>query len=147
MNPVIARFSLLRIVVLVVSVTLMLLGVSIPSSFGADDGRVFELRVYTAHEGKLDDLHSRFRETTNPLFVKHGIALIGYWTPTDGERSGNTLIYVVGHQSREAAKAAWEAFREDPEWKAGYAASIENGKLVSKVESTYMKATDYSPVQ
>ena len=146
MNPVIPRFPLLRGVFFVMPAVLMLLGISIPSSFGADDGRVFELRVYTAHEGKLDDLHSRFRDTTNPLFVKHGIALIGYWTPTD-ERSGNTLVYIVGHQSREAAKASWEAFREDPEWKAGYAASIEKGKLVSKVESTYMKATDYSPVQ
>ena len=147
MNPVIPRFPLLRGVFFVMPAVLMLLGISIPSSFGADDRRVFEPRVYTAHEEKLDDLHSRFREKTNPLFVKHGMTLIGYWTPSDGERSGNTLIYVLGHQSREAAKASWEAFREDPEWKAGYAASIEKGKLVSKVESTYMKATDYSPVQ
>ncbi len=147
MNPAVSRFPRLRIVFLVMPAALMLLGISIPSSFGADDGRVFELRVYTAHDGKLDDLHSRFREKTNPLFVKHGMTLIGYWTPTDAERSGNTLIYVLGHQSREAAKASWQAFREDPEWKAAYAASIENGKLVTKVESTYMKAADYSPVQ
>ena len=147
MNPAVSRFPRLRIVFLVMPAALMLLGISIPSSFGADDGRVFELRVYTAHDGKLDDLHSRFREKTNPLFVKHGMTLMGYWTPTDAERSGNTVIYVLGHQSREAAKASWQAFKEDPEWKAAYAASIENGKLVTKVESTFMKATDYSPVQ
>ena len=147
MNPVIPCFPLLRGVFFVMPAVLMLLGMSIPSSFGADDGRVFELRVYRAHEGKLDDLHSRFREKTNPLFVKHGMTLIGYWTPADGERTGNTLVYVLGHQSREAAKASWKGFKEDPEWKAAYAASIENGKLVSKVESTFMKATDYSPVQ
>ncbi len=147
MNPILSRFPRLRLVFRGLPAVLMLLGLAIPSSFGADNGRVFELRVYTAQEGKLDDLHRRFREKTNSLFVKHGISLIAYWTPTDGERSGNTLIYVVGHPSREAAKANWKAFGEDPEWKAAYAASIERGKLVSKVESTFMKATDYSPVQ
>ena len=147
MDRTASRFPQLRILCPIMPVVLMLLGVSIPSSFGAEAGRVFELRVYTAQEGKLDDLHRRFREKTNPLFVKHGISLIAYWTPTDGERSGNTLIYVVGHPSREAAKANWKAFGEDPEWKAAYAASIEHGKLVSKVESTFMKATDYSPLQ
>ncbi len=95
MNPIFPRFPLLRGVFLVMPAVLVLLGISTPLSFGADDGRVFELRVYTAREGKLDDLHRRFRENTNPLFVKHGMTLIGYWTATDGEQSGNTLIYVL----------------------------------------------------
>lgn len=147
MNLLTSRLFPLRMVFLVVSLALVVLIMLIPASFGEDGGRVFELRVYTAHKGKLNDLHRRFRETTNPLFVKHGIALVGYWTPIDEEQGGNTLIYVLRHQSREKAKISWRAFREDPEWKSAYAASIENGRLVSKSESTYMQATDYSPAQ
>src|SRR3954453_20164016 len=81
--------------------------------------RVFELRTYTAAEGKLDALNARFRDHTNKLFVKHGMELVGYWTPTDEAKgSKNTLIYVLAHASKEAADKSWKAFRDDPEWKA-----------------------------
>jgi hypothetical protein len=108
---------------------------------------VFELRKYTTNEGKLDDLHKRFRDHTNKLFVKHGMELVGYWTPMDEPDSENTLIYVLSHESREAAKASWDGFRNDPDWKAAFAKSRENGPIVKKVESTFMNPTDYSPIQ
>src|SRR5207344_1554606 len=34
----------------------------------AAKGRVFEIRTYTANEGKLDALHARFRNHTTKLF-------------------------------------------------------------------------------
>lgn len=34
---------------------------------------VYELRIYYAFEGKLDDLLQRFRNHTTKLFEKHGI--------------------------------------------------------------------------
>ena len=40
---------------------------------------VFELRVYHAYDGKLDDLLTRFRDHTTKLFEKHGIKNIAYW--------------------------------------------------------------------
>ena len=109
--------------------------------------RVFELRTYTAVEGKLDALHARFRDHTNKIFAKHGMEMIGYWTPTDGEKAKNTLIYVLAFPSREAATQSWKEFRDDPEWKAAAAESEKNGKLVAKVESVFMKATDYSAMK
>src|SRR5437879_13573699 len=69
--------------------------------------RIFELRTYTAAEGKLDALNARFRDHTNKLFVKHGMELVGYWTPTDGEKAKNTLIYILAHASRDAAAKSW----------------------------------------
>jgi len=111
------------------------------------DGRVFEMRTYITHPGKLDALHKRFREHTNALFVKHGISLIAYWTPTDGEAADNTLIYIVAYPSREAREKSWKAFLNDPDWKAAYKASHEDGPLVKKVISQFLKATDYSPIQ
>jgi hypothetical protein len=110
-------------------------------------GRVFEIRTYTTEEGKLDALHARFRNHTTTLFKKHGLTNIGYWTPADEPLSRNTLIYILAHPSRESAKKNWEEFRNDPEWKKVREESEAKGKIVSKVESVFMEATDYSPLK
>ncbi|MGH9897661.1 MAG: NIPSNAP family protein [Pyrinomonadaceae bacterium] len=110
-------------------------------------GRVFEIRTYTTNEGKLDALHARFRNHTMKLFEKHGITNIGYWSPEDSPLSQNTLIYIIAHPSREAAKKNWDEFMNDPEWKKTHQESEANGKLVSKVDSVFMEATDYSPLK
>lgn len=109
--------------------------------------RVFELRTYTAPEGKLGDLHKRFRDHTRRIFEKHGMTNVGYWSPQDAPLSQNTLIYVIAHSSREAAKTNWDAFRNDPEWKKVASESQVNGPIVSKVESVFLDATDYSPIK
>ncbi|HKT46764.1 MAG TPA: NIPSNAP family protein [Candidatus Acidoferrales bacterium] len=106
---------------------------------------VFELRIYHVYEGKLDDLLRRFRDHTMAIFERHGMKNVAYWTPTDEPLKGKTLIYILAHPSREAAKANWTAFRDDPEWQKVQAASEANGKLVEKVDSTYMQLTDFSP--
>jgi hypothetical protein len=116
------------------------------SSAAAGD-RVFELRTYYTNEGKMPDLHARFRDHTNKLFEKHGMTLIGYWSPTDGDDAANTLIYILAHESREKAAESWKAFGADPEWHKARDASEVNGKLVAKVESVYMTPTDYSPLR
>ena len=106
---------------------------------------VFELRVYHAYEGKLDDLLRRFRDHTMKLFEKHGIHNVAYWTPLDDPLKGKRLVYILAHPSREAATANWQAFRDDPEWQAVRDKSEANGKLVEKVDSTFMALTDFSP--
>jgi hypothetical protein len=107
------------------------------------DARCFEMRTYYAAEGKLDELNARFRDHTCKLFEKHGMENIGYWMPT--ENPDRKLIYILGYPSREAREKSWKAFMADPDWKAAAKASEANGKLVSKVESAFLSATDYSP--
>lgn len=109
-----------------------------------DHHKIYELRTYTTHEGKLDDLHKRFADHTMALFEKHGMENIGYWTPVDKE---NTLIYIIAHESREAAEASWEAFRNDPVWQKAYEESRQDGPIVEKVESVFMTSTDFSPMK
>jgi hypothetical protein len=109
--------------------------------------RVFELRTYNAPEGKLGDLHKRFRDHTMRIFKNHGMENIGYWQPQDAPDSQNTLIYIISHASREAAKKNWADFQADPEWKKVSAESQVNGRIVSKVVSVFMDATDYSPLK
>ena len=109
--------------------------------------RVFEMRTYTAPPGKLDALKARFRDHTIRIFNKHDMTSIGYWIPQDAPLSQNTLIYILQHPNREAAKKDWADFQADPEWQKVSAESQVNGRIVSKVESVFMEATDYSPIR
>ena len=110
-------------------------------------GKVYELRVYHANPGKLEALNARFRDHTCKLFQKHGMELVGFWTPVEGKEADNTLYYIIAFPSAEAQKKAWAAFRDDPVWKQVKADSEKEGVLVNKVDSTNLKATDYSPLK
>jgi hypothetical protein len=133
----------------VLSVVLVFFAVRSSATVGqeksAASAGVYELRTYTTLEGRLPNLHARFRDHTMKLFEKHGMKNVMYWTPTDEKTANNTLIYVLWHASPEAAKKSWEAFRNDSDWRKARDESEKDGKIVAKAESVYMKATDYSP--
>jgi hypothetical protein len=114
-----------------------------PVALRAADTRCYELRVYYAAPGKLDALNGRFREHTCQLFEKHGMVNIGYWTPLTN--SENKLVYMLAYPSREAREASWKAFFADPEWQSVAKESEKDGKIVQKVDSTFLAATDFSP--
>jgi len=114
--------------------------------------RVFELRTYTASVGNLENLNTRFRDHTLKLFEKHGMTNVGYWNPLEGQPgAGETLVYILAHRSTDAAKASFDAFRQDPDWLAARKASEDKagGSLTVKdgVQSVFMKATNYSPMR
>ena len=113
---------------------------------GAENSKVvYELRVYHANEGKLEALKARFRDHTITIFNRHGMKSVAYWVPADEPLKSKTLIYILQHPSREAATANWKSFRDDPEWVKVSTASEVNGKLVEKVDSTFMTLADFSP--
>src|SRR5262245_6354997 len=105
-----------RAAILIICLTLLAAGLL---AFARDDkpaasGRVFELRTYTANPGRTEGLHKRFREHTCELFRKHGMELIGFWTPLEEkDGKGTKLIYLLAFPSREAAKKAWADFSDD----------------------------------
>ena len=111
--------------------------------------KLYELRLYTAAEGKLPELHARFRDHTMKLFEKHGMENVIYWTVSEGTRQDdakNMLVYVLAHKDKAAAEKSWAAFRADPEWQAALKKSEENGKLTASAPvSIYMHPTDFSP--
>lgn len=113
----------------------------------AQNGKVFELRTYTTPDGKLPNLLARFRDHTMRIFERHGMHSVGYFVPQDAPASGNTLIYIISHESRDAAEKNWTAFREDPEWQRVAEESQVDGRIVSNVESVFMEATAFSPMK
>jgi len=118
-----------------------------PAVVEAQSPRVYELRTYHCMPGRLEALKTRFRNHTTKLFAKHGMKNVGYWIPADAPDSQNTLIYIVAHESRDAAKKSWTDFNHDPEWKAVRDASEKDGKIVEKVDSVYMTPTDFSALK
>ena len=113
----------------------------------AADDRVFEMRTYYAHPGKMAALHARFRDHTCKLFEKHGMTLIGFWSPLDKTEAEGVMVYLLAYPSKEAADKSWKAFRADPDWLKAKGESEKDGPLVEKVESKYLTPTDYSKLK
>jgi hypothetical protein len=144
LRAVLFTFAVLALILTVTSVGKS--GAAVKSGAAAD--RVFELRTYYTNEGKLNDLHTRFRDHTCTLLKKHGAELIGFWTPLDEkDDKGGKLVYLVAFPSRDAAKKTWAEFQKDPEWQKVYKESHKDGVLVKKVESVYLEPTDYSEMK
>ena len=112
----------------------------------ADRDRVFELRVYHALPGKLPALESRFRDTTSKVLAKHDLKVVGYWVPEDAPAWDNTFIFMLAHSSREEAKRNWDAMFADPAFQE-MVKSEQADKLVNRVDVTYMRPTDFSPMK
>ncbi len=119
----------------------------------ADKGpRVFELRTYTATPGNLPNLLARFRDHTVKLFEKHGMTNIGYWVPAGPEPEKEvTLIYLLAHKDRDAAKASFAAFGKDPAWQEARKASEVKGggplTIKGGVQSLFLKPVEFSKLK
>ena len=123
------------------------LGAGIFYSTSAQNQKVFELRTYQATPGNLGNLHARFRDHTIRIFRKHGMEIVGFWSPTSEEERDDILVYLLAHDSQDAADASWQAFGADPEWASVAEESNKNGQILAGVERKYMLATDYSPMK
>jgi len=126
---------------------LVLSGFAVGRASQPAPSRIYEMRTYTAAEGKLDAVNARFRDHTRRIFERHNMKSVGYWVPSEGPMAGTTLIYILEHPSREEARKNWAEFSADPEWQKVKAESEVNGRIVAKAESVFMTATDYSAIK
>lgn len=140
------RLSLALFALLIASAPAGLSAADKPSASASAKSRVFEMRTYYPHPGRSEAMHKRFRDHTCDLFKKHGMELIGFWSPRD-EKEKDNLVYILAFPSKEAAAASWKAFGTDPEWIKVRDASEKDGKIVAKVVSVYMDPTDYSDIK
>ncbi len=114
-----------------------------PTNKRAKDTLCYELRIYSTAPGKLNDLMKRFRDHTTKLFEKHGMTNVGYWTPLDNP--DGKLYYILSYPNRAARDASWKAFSADTTWQRVAKESEVNGKILTKIESIFLKTTDFSP--
>jgi hypothetical protein len=115
--------------------------------------RMFELRTYTSPDAaKREALLRRFEGHTMKLFAKHGMTNVIYWTPDGGPDADTKLVYLLAHDSTDAAKESFAAFRQDPDWIAAKTASetAAGGSLTTKdkgVVSEFLSPAAYSPLR
>ncbi len=109
------------------------------------DTKLYELRIYYCHPNRLGALIERFTNHTTKLFEKHGMTNVGYWLPVHND-SLNALYYILAFPDKAARESSWKNFISDPEWKTVQSKSEESGKIVAKVESIFLNATEYSPL-
>lgn len=132
---------------IIASAVLLLSGFAVGRASQPAPSHVYELRTYTAVDGKLDNVVARFRDDTRRIFDRHNMKSVGYWLPTDAPLAGKTLVYILEHPSREEATKNWAAFRADPEWVKVKAESEAAGPIVTKTESVFMTPTDFSAIK
>ena len=131
---------------LILATVLVSAGFAVGRASQTTPSHIYELRIYTPNEGKLDAVNARFRDHTRAIFDRHHMKSVGYWLPTEGQKAG-TFVYILEHPSREAADKNWAEFNADPEWQKVKAESEVNGKLVANVERVFMSPTEYSPIK
>lgn len=106
---------------------------------------LYELRVYEAMPGKMPALNERFRNTTTKFFAKHGIKVVGYWEEVIG--ISNKLTYMVEWENMAHRERVWDTFASDPDWVAARTKTEENGPLVARITTAFLRPTDYSPMR
>ncbi len=106
---------------------------------------LYELRAYEIIPGRAGALHKRFANITNGLFEKHGIRVVGYFEPVVGV--SNQLIYLIQWDDMAHRERAFGAFQADPEWQTARAESEKDGPIVARITNSFLKPTNYSPLQ
>ena len=101
---------------------------------------IYELRIYHVNEGKLPELHDRFKDITFDFFKKYNIEVCDFFVDATGlER----CYYILGYENEQDRELKWSAFENDPEWIEKREKTNENGRIVSKVESFLMNRVPY----
>ncbi|MCM3715925.1 NIPSNAP family protein [Halalkalibacter oceani] len=102
---------------------------------------IYELRIYTMHEGKMQAIHDRFSQATLEIFEKHGMRVTQFWE--DIEPENNRIFYVMEFPDMETRNQQFEKFQADPEWQRVKADSEKDGPIVKKLESIFLKNVPY----
>lgn len=105
---------------------------------------IYELREYVSHTTAEQQVHDRFRDVTLPLFGKHGLEVVGFWSDHDDPRR---IVYLLCFEDLDAKARAWESFQHDPDWKKAKAASEADGPIVASMSSRILQPVPYWPDQ
>ena len=131
----------------------------IPVEKEVDQHEIYEMRVYYTHEGKFDDILSRFENHTVQLFEKHGFTNVGYWSTAKKDsvsfankfilqnEGKSALVYIVSFKDMETRNKSWDDFISDPEWIKAFEESIVDGPIVKKIEQVFLNPTNFSKLK
>ena len=104
---------------------------------------IHELRVFHCVPGRLPALLERFENDTLPLFEKHGIKQLGFWTVEIGE-SNNDLFLILQRESLAERELKFGALLKDPKWLDARRKSEEHGPIEASITNTILVPTSFS---
>ena len=107
---------------------------------------IYEYRVYEAMPGKMAALQRQFAKLTVPLFEKHGMKVVGFWTNYIGGPT-NQLIYMLAYKDLADRERAWAEFNADPEWQQVRQGRASDGPLVAGITNAILRPTAFSPLR
>ena len=107
---------------------------------------IYELRVYQPVPGQMAKLLARFRDQTIPIWERHGIRPIGFWTTVVGE-SSNELTYILPWESLSERETRWAAFQNDPAWRKARDDSERDGPIVASIRNQILAPTPFSALK
>lgn len=111
----------------------------------AATNRAFELRVYTVHPGRLEAFRARWRDHAVPLYRRHGLDCLGWWTAEKPEPGApDRVVCLLAAASPDAVQQAKAAFHDDPEWRRVERETERDGPLRDGVDSYLLTPADFS---
>ncbi|MDR6880565.1 hypothetical protein J2X61_002314 [Bacillus sp. 3255] len=101
---------------------------------------LYELRIYTMHEGKMEAIQQRFSEHTLRIFERLGMNVTEFWIDQTGL---SKLYYVLEYTDKDERQRQWDAFRQDPEWIEAKRKSEENGPIIESIQEIFMNRASF----
>ena len=104
-----------------------------------------EFRIYHPVAGKLPRLLARFEQLL-PIWERHGIRPVGFWTTVVGE-SSTALTYILPWESLADRERRWTAFQSDAAWLKLREESERDGPIVASVANQILAPTAFSALR
>jgi glutathione synthase/RimK-type ligase-like ATP-grasp enzyme len=101
---------------------------------------IYELRIYTLLPQRLDAINDRFSTYTLNIFQRLDMKVVDFWESLEDQPK---LYYTMEFASMEDRNVKWKQFTQDPEWIDVRSRSEVSGPIVEKVESIFLKRSDY----
>ena len=106
---------------------------------------IYEWREYEVAPGKMPAVHEHFEKYIVPLFKKHDLKVVGFWTTVVG--TSNMLYYMLSFDNLGHRENAWKSLRSDPDYQKESARFSKEGMVVQRVKNTILEPTSYSPLK
>ncbi|MGH6727538.1 MAG: NIPSNAP family protein [Pseudolabrys sp.] len=107
---------------------------------------IHEMRHYICVPGRLPALLKRFETKTLPLWKKHDINPIAFWTVLIGD-GNNELFYLLAWSSLAEREKKWNGFMSDPEWISARADSEKDGPILATINNKILVPTAFSSMK
>jgi NIPSNAP len=122
--------------------------IEVPAATAAKGPRLFELRTYESHNERAHRAKVRmFTEMGEvEIFRRCGLTPVFFARTLVGPRMPS-LVYMLVHENMAARDKAWDAFRNDPDWKKLPATpGYSDPEIVTNITTVFLRPAAYSQV-